>query len=101
VLSVMHTGFAMKVVNVGFLHMLTQVYAQPLTAAIPAGAAAFVLVRYGGIDGLIAKACVVAITLSIFITAMFLLFATLAERREAKEIAQTLLSRLGTIARTG
>ncbi len=99
--GVMHLGFAIKVVGVRFRDMFMRVYAQPLTAAVVAGVAAFALVRYGEMDGLVGKLSVVAITMSLFFTVMFFLFATLVERRQAKEIAQLLLSRLVAMGRTG
>lgn len=90
---ILHICLAMKEVHVGFREMVVRIYGQPLLAATVALAPLLVLVAYGYVEGLSARMGVTALAITAFLAQMYFLYATPAERRQAREIVEATLRR--------
>lgn len=91
----LHAAFALGAVGAHWTEALKRVYAQPLLAAGVALLPAFLLSLTGNHGGLPGRLGITCLTTGLFLAQMYFVYATPAERKQARDMAAALVRRCG------
>jgi O-antigen/teichoic acid export membrane protein len=89
--------FAMKAVHADLSDVFMRAYGQPLIAAVAVCPLAISLITYWEVEGILGCLCAGILTVTLFFTALYALFATPAERRQAWGVSSLAWNRIAGI----